>query len=385
MAKHLKTPLPDSLFQWIKTAIDQAAIVAVTDRAGQILYVNRKFCEISQYSETELLGQNHRMINSGFHPREYFQEMWKKISSGETWVGEIKNRAKDGSYYWVHTTIIPGVSDSGEIESYVAVRYPISDRKLAEERLKLYTRRLEISNRELQDFASVAAHDLQEPLRKIQTFGARIQSKYSESIPLEARDYFRRMISATDRMRTLIEDLLTFSRVNSAGRRFDWVELEKTVNEVVEDLEISLQETGASVELGPLPRIQADAPQMRQLFQNLISNALKFRKPDQAPKIEIQAKLREDFGSGKFWEISVRDQGIGFDPKYSERIFTIFQRLHGREEYPGTGVGLAVCRRIAERHGGRIQAESTLGMGSVFRVLLPETNESRGEVEIHEP
>jgi len=239
---------------------------------------------------------------------------------------------------------------------------------------------LERSNRELQDFAFVASHDLQEPLRKIQAFGDRLRTLQGPNFTDQGRDYLNRMHSAAGRMHTLINDLLTFSRVTTKAQPFEPTDLGKIAEDVVSDLETRIEETGGSVEIGDLPVIEADEMQMRQLLQNLIANALKFRKADVPPHVAISAETiaarppeNGHFPSEEMVKIYVRDNGIGFDEKYLDRIFTPFQRLHGRNEYEGTGIGLAVCRKIVERHGGTLTAESSTGNGSTFIASLPSS------------
>ena len=243
---------------------------------------------------------------------------------------------------------------------------------------------LERSNRELQDFAFVASHDLQEPLRKIQAFGDRLRTVQGPNFTDQGRDYLNRMHSAAGRMHTLINDLLVFSRVTTKAQPFQPTDLGKIAEDVVSDLETRIEETGGSVEIGPLPVIEADELQMRQLLQNLIANALKFRKTDVPPHVRISAERiaarpseNGHFPSEEMVKIYVRDNGIGFDEKYLDRIFTPFQRLHGRNEYEGTGIGLAVCRKIVERHGGELTAESSSGKGSTFIVSLPTTQKEK--------
>lgn len=360
----------------IKFALDQAAIVAVTDAAGRITYVNHKFYEISGYSREELIGHTHRVIHSGFHPPEFFRELWATISVGKIWTGEICNRAKDGHLYWVYTTIVPLIGSDGKPEEYISIRFEITQKKEAEKKLAESAEKLARSNRELEDFASVAAHDLQEPLRKIQAFSDRIQQRIQtlftsrEGLPEgethDITDYLQRMRNAAQRMQALIQDLLTYSRVNTQARPFFSVDLNQIVSDVMIDLEVRIEQSQGVIQVESLPTVQADSVQMRQLFQNLLSNALKFHKKGVPPRVTVSACAGE-----KFYEIRVQDQGIGFDEKYLDRIFTIFQRLHGRHEYEGTGVGLAVCRRIVERHGGTITAESVLGSGATFIVRLP--------------
>jgi signal transduction histidine kinase len=241
---------------------------------------------------------------------------------------------------------------------------------------------LEAANRELQNFASVASHDLQEPLRKIQAFGDRLREKFSDGLGEQGRDYLERMWSAACRMRTLIDDLLAFSRLQTKAKPFELVDLQQIAEQVVSDLEGRIQQSSGEVILGELPTIEADATQMRQLFQNLIGNGLKFRRPDVPPVVEVSATRIEspvpdaDGSADRLpgepaWRIIFRDNGIGFDEKYLDRIFDVFQRLHGRGEYEGTGMGLAICRRIVIRHGGQITAETEPGQGATFLVTLP--------------
>lgn len=231
---------------------------------------------------------------------------------------------------------------------------------------------LQRSNRELEQFASVASHDLQEPLRKIQAFGDRLQVRCSDQLGEQGRDYLARMQSSATRMRSLIDALLTFSRVTSKAQPFVPVNLATVAEEVVSDLEARVQQMNGRVELGELPTLEADPLQMRQLLQNLIGNGLKFARPNQPPVVRVESKmLTPENGEIPRCEISVRDNGIGFEETYLDRIFELFQRLHGRQEYEGTGMGLAICRKIVERHGGEITARSAPDEGATFLVTLP--------------
>jgi len=260
----------------------------------------------------------------------------------------------------------------------VRIQRFMEDLGRSHEALKAYAAKLERSNSELQDFASVASHDLQEPLRKVQAFSDRLKSKYAATLDDQGRDYLDRMQNAAGRMQTLINDLLTYSRVSTKAKPFVPTDLVSVTREVVSDLEARIEQVNGRVEVGELPTVDADPLQVRQLMQNLIGNSLKYRRPDVPPVVRVSSRtLREDSAapaprpSRTFCQILVEDNGIGFEEIYSERIFTIFQRLHGRNEYEGTGVGLAVCRKIVERHGGTITARSTLGKGSTFLVTLP--------------
>jgi signal transduction histidine kinase len=231
------------------------------------------------------------------------------------------------------------------------------------------------SNRELEQFASVASHDLQEPLRKIQAFGDRLQEKCSEGLGDQGRQYVDRMQAAATRMRSLIDAILSYSRITTKAQPFVPVDLGLTAREVLSDLEGRLSQTGGRVDIGRLPTVDADPMQMRQLLQNLIGNALKFHRPGEAPVVAVESRLLSAEGDGpraaRRYEVSVRDNGIGFEETYLDRIFDVFQRLHGRQEYEGTGMGLAICRRIVERHGGSITATSAPDKGAAFMFTLP--------------
>ena len=227
------------------------------------------------------------------------------------------------------------------------------------------------SNGELEQFASVASHDLQEPLRKVQTFGDQLERRHGDALDDEAKDYLRRMRNASARMSVLIDDLLRFSRVTTHAKPHVPVDLDRIAADVRQDLETRVAETGGRVELGPLPRVQADPTQMRQLLQNLIANALKFHRPDVPPVVEVRAEKAPRPG---MVAITVSDNGIGFEDTYQERIFRVFERLHPRDVYAGTGIGLALCRKIAERHGGSIVGAGRPGEGSTFTVVLPAAN-----------
>lgn len=245
------------------------------------------------------------------------------------------------------------------------------------ETLRQLNAELERSNQELQDFAHVASHDLQEPLRKIQAFGNLLEDEYGPELG-EGKAYLDRMRLAASRMQRLINDLLTFARVTTRARPFLETDLNIIVQEAIDDLEASVRAHRGEIEVGPLPTIEADPLQMRQVFQNLIGNALKFHKPDVPPHVRISAEISNEAGEDssperQFCTIRVEDNGIGFDEKYLDRIFTVFQRLHGREQYEGTGVGLAVVRKIIARHNGTITAQSTQGVGSTFIIVLPTT------------
>jgi light-regulated signal transduction histidine kinase (bacteriophytochrome) len=271
--------------------------------------------------------------------------------------------------------------ETGAIVQWVGTSTDVDDqRRQAEllERLVLErTSELQRSNRQLEEFASVASHDLQEPLRKIQAFSDRLQVKCGLALGKQGKEYIDRIVSSATRMRNLINDILQFSRISTNIQPLKPVDLEAAAREVVSDLDGLIQQTGGTVRLGQLPTIHADPPQIRQLFQNLIANGLKFQHPDRPPVVSLSARILPGAEIAAvesdipWYEIAIEDNGIGFEEIYLDRIFQMFQRLHGRKEYEGTGMGLAICRSIVERHRGRITARSTPGRGTTFLVILP--------------
>jgi light-regulated signal transduction histidine kinase (bacteriophytochrome) len=251
----------------------------------------------------------------------------------------------------------------------------VVERTRAEGEARIYAGQLERSNKELQDFAFVASHDLQEPIRKVQAFGGRLMEKLGAGLDDEGRDYFQRMMGAAKRMSEMIQSLLDYSRVTTRAEKFRRVDLTQLVREVVSDLQFSIEESGGRIEVGDLPEVEADPSQLDRLFRNLIGNALKFHNQE-PPLIRIRTELpttTSNEGIAAQCRILVEDNGIGFEEKHLDRIFVLFQRLHGRGEYEGSGMGLSICRKIVERHGGTITAKSKPGEGSTFIVTLPLT------------
>lgn len=232
------------------------------------------------------------------------------------------------------------------------------------------------SNRDLQDFAYIASHDLQEPLRKVQAFSERLMKTYSDRLEEEGSDYLQRMSSAANRMQAMINDPLAYSRVASAGPVFTTVDLNRIAEDVISLLELRIRDTGGQVQVEKLPGLEADALQMQQLFQNLIGNSLKFHWPETPPMVRFSGEVLSKNGDPAYRQIKLvfEDNGIGFDEKYTDRIFKPFQRLHSREAYEGSGIGLALCRRIVERHHGQIDVASTPNVGSRFMITLPATH-----------
>ncbi len=254
--------------------------------------------------------------------------------------------------------------------SNVRLNQEAAERERAIGELTAAGRQLQASNRELETFASVASHDLQEPLRKIRTFSDRLMQRHSEKLDPEGRDYLARSANAAERMTQLIEDLLSYSRVTTHGRPLLPVDLSEILTGVLSDLETRIADSGAEVHVELLPQIEADAAQMRQLLQNLIVNALKFVAPGQTPEVWVSGRIEEGSDT-PLCHLEVADHGIGIEERHRDKIFEMFQRLHGREAYEGTGIGLAICRKIALRHGGEIHVADRPGGGSLFVVNLP--------------
>ena len=352
-------------------------IITVLDKEGHIQYASPSASRILGIDSSVLIG---RSLTEFIHPGD--QEEALAIltpiekSSTETHKVEYRFGSKDG-HQVVLDSVVSDLRHDAAVRGMVVNSRDITDRKAAAVKLTALVERLEASNRELQDFAYVASHDLQEPLRKIQAFGDRLRTKCEDLLGQQELDYVDRMLNAANRMQNLIVSLLDFSRVTSKARPYVPVDLDEVARGVLNDLEVRIEQTGARVELCDLPTIEADPLQMRQLLQNLIGNALKFRHEDRTPLVRISchqengsiAKGHESIRHQ--YELRVEDNGIGFDEKYKDRIFGIFQRLHGRNQYEGTGVGLSICRKIAERHGGSISVMSTPGAGATFSVTLP--------------
>jgi light-regulated signal transduction histidine kinase (bacteriophytochrome) len=266
---------------------------------------------------------------------------------------------------------------SGIPDPAVPAADPLSDPE-SDKVLSKYIEDLKRSNRGLEEFAYIASHDLQEPLRKISTFSGRLALRYSDIMDDEGRMYLERIIASADSMRMLMDSLLEYSRLTTVDQPTVRTNLGFILKQTTSDLELIIEETGAVVNVEGLPFIIAVPSQMKQLFTNLLSNAIKFRRPGiapvitvrtEAPALEDEAYLPSD--SRSYHRIVIEDNGIGFEGEYCERIFGIFQRLHGKSEYPGSGVGLAICRKIAEAHGGAIRAENVPGQGARFIILLP--------------
>lgn len=501
-AVHVPTPLhetPRMELDDLKAALDAHAIVAITDARGRITYVNDKFCEISQYSREELVGQDHRMINSDHHPKTFFAELWATIGSGRIWQGQIKNRAKDGSFYWVDTTIVPFLNPDGRPRQYIAIRADITRRVQAEasrarlaaivdssddaiigkdlegtitswnggaERVFGYsaaeavghsmlmifppelapeeagilrrigagesidhheterickdgrritvaltispvrddrgvivgaskiarditaqkqaearihqmaaelerrvaerTAELEAANRELEAFSYSVSHDLRAPLRAMNGFSQAVIEDYGALLPEEGRTYLERIRGGAQRMGDLIDDLLAFSRLSRLPLKTSRIDTDGLIGAVLTELGAPWPDRRVEIVRGRLPECEGDVALLRQVWVNLLGNALKYTGRCETARIEIGSR-QDEHGLTEFY---VRDNGAGFDMRYAEKLFGVFSRLHRMEDYPGTGVGLAIVQRIVHRHGGTVGAEAEVGRGACFHFTL---------------
>jgi len=447
--------------------------------------VNDYFCKISKYSREELIGQDHRIINSSYHDKAFIRNLWVTIAGGKIWKGEFKNKAKEGSFYWVDATIVPFLNEKGKPYQYIAIRNDVTERKLSEEKaarsqeekntilesigdafftvdknwmvtywnntaekvlmktkaeminnnlwevfsdsvdsesykkyhqaietnravhfedyyaplikwydisayptgnglsvyfkditerkladiqlndltrhLQKQAKELAISNAELEQFAYVASHDLQEPLRMVTGFLSQIEKKYASIIDDRGKQYIHFAVDGAKRMRQIILDLLEFSRIGGMEDGLEEIDLNKLINEITALYRKQIEETRASIIFKNLPTFKTHKTPMRQVFQNLIGNSLKYHQLNRAPKITVACKE-----IGDHWRFSVKDNGIGIDAEYFDKIFIIFQRLHNKDEYSGTGMGLAITKKIIENMGGKIWVKSEPGVGSTF-------------------
>lgn len=474
-----------------KYALDESSIVAITDQKGIIKHVNDNFCRISQYGREELLGQDHRIINSGFHSKQFIKNLWVTIANGSIWKGELKNKAKDGTFYWVDTTIVPFLNEQGKPYQYVAIRADITQRKKIEEQQILYqqiisssddaiistdldgiitswnrgaenifdytakealgrnisfivsserkddekfildhvkkgesmnhyetirvkkngtvipmsltvspiknsdgeiigaskisrdiSERKRIENEikklndelemrvkerteEMESFSYSVSHDLRAPLRAVNGYARILEEDYKNILDNEGKRLLNEVQQNAKRMGTLIDDLLAFSRLGRKEVEKSLIDMNRLTDNVVREVNQAINHS-ASIIYEDLIPVMADYSLMQHVMINLISNAVKYSSTVTIPVIEIKS-----VGNGEEITYSIKDNGVGFNMEYGHKLFGVFQRLHSHDEFPGTGVGLAIVQRIIHKHNGRVWAEGKEGEGAIFYFALP--------------
>ena len=342
---------------------DDAIISKALD--GSIQTWNPGAARLFGYAAEEVLG---RPVTILIPPEQHDEEprIVERLKRGERIEHyETVRVRKDGGRVPVSLSVSPLRDSTGRVVGAAKILRDITERKRAEQELAERAEHLARSNAELEQFAYVASHDLQEPLRMVASYTQLLARRYKDKLDADAQEFMHYAVDGASRMQALINDLLAYSRVGTKGGNFEPTSSEAALERALTNLRLAIQESGAAVTHDALPTIVADPVQLTQLFQNLVGNAIKFRGAE-PPRVHVSAERR-----GTEWVFAVRDNGIGIEPAYRERIFIIFQRLHGRVEYPGTGIGLAICKKIAERHGGRIWVESAPGRGSAFHFTVP--------------
>ncbi|WP_126443917.1 sensor histidine kinase [Sulfuricystis multivorans] len=344
--------------------------VLIVDASGKIVEANHMVAAIG-YRSRDLVGQPLSRLWAA-HAEPHFDAVWRQAEKGGVWHGELWLVKADGGELRARLSI--AAVGEGEERHYVVEFSDITEEWQAARALAEKTAALETSNRELEQFAYVASHDLQEPLRMVASYTQLLARRYRGRLDADADEFIAFAVDGAQRMQTLINDLLKYSRVGTRGKPFAAVSGEKALDAALANPDVAIRESAAVIERAPLPTLWGDEMQLVQLFQNLIGNAIKFKKPDTAPHIRIEAQR-----TAKAWEIAVADDGIGIAPEYFERIFLIFQRLHPKEQYPGSGIGLAIAKKIVERHGGMIRVESAPGRGARFVFSIADRREDGHE------
>ncbi|GAA0573045.1 MASE1 domain-containing protein [Caenispirillum bisanense] len=343
-------------------AVEQSATtVMITDPQGNLTFVNRAFVDLTGHRAEDVIGTNPRFLKTGHtHPDEYAR-LWETISSGRTWRGEFLNRTADGGVIWGLATISPVRDEDGRITHYIGTEEDITARKAGEARLRRALAKVERAKAELERVAYAVTHTLQEPLRGIGGFTQLIERRYGAQLDAEGRGYLQRVVESTHRMQRLFRDLMDYALIDQVQEVDTPVDLAAVVRAAVEAC------GGAGrVEVGPLPVVSGNATQLRHVMTHLIGNGLTYHPPGRLSRVTVTADRDTDM-----WKIVIADDGIGIADEYHDRLFNLFVRLHTEQEYPGSGVGLAYCRRVVERHGGAVGLESDPGLGTRVILWLP--------------
>jgi PAS domain S-box-containing protein len=357
-------------------AVEQSPVsIFITDTEGKIEYANRHFTKVTGYRPEEVIGRKPNLFKSGQTPASVYQDMWHTITGGGIWTGRLYNRKKDGTLYWEDTVIAGITNEHGRLASYVAIKEDISARVEAEGRIRELneslerrvaerTAELERANKELESFSSTVSHDLRAPLRAINGFSRLLQENERAHLSDDGQGMLDRIAANSSKLGALIDEVLEYSRAAQKTLHRAPVDLGKLARSIAE--EMAGDYPAARVDVAALPLVEGDATMLHQVLQNLIGNALKFSAGCGAPQVEVGCS--REGGEQVFF---VRDNGAGFDMRYADRLFGMFQRLHSEKDFPGTGVGLAIVKRLIERHGGRIWAKSGPDTGATFFFTVP--------------
>jgi PAS domain S-box-containing protein len=342
-------------------AIEQSPVsVMITNANAEIEYVNPRFLSITGFAIEEILGKNPRILKSGKTPDETYQQLWEAIRQGQEWHGELCNKKKNGELYWEQASISCITDSSGLITHYLGVKEDITERRRITEELAR-------SHAELEQFAYVASHDLRQPLRMVTSYLQLVEKHLGKDLQGDVKEFMDFALGGAKRMDKLIVSLLDYSRTGRNDESFGQVDLAEVVGESLKNLEVAVMEAGAEISVAKdLPTVSGHWVELVRLFQNLVGNAIKYRHAERSPRIDISF-----YRDGQEYVVVVADNGMGMDPKDHKRAFAIFQRLVSNQQYEGTGIGLAVCKKIVEHHKGRIWIESAIGEGCKFYVALP--------------
>ena len=354
-------------FRTLANNISQLAWMA--DEKGYIFWYNQRWFDYTGITLVEMAGWGWQKVHHPDHVQQVVAKISKCFQSGEVWEDTFPLRGRDGNYRWFLSRAVPICDPEGRVLRWFGTNTDISERMRSEEHLLRTVGELKRSNDELQQFAYIASHDLQEPLRMVASYIQLLAKRYKGRLDSDADEFIAYAVDGSNRMRGLIQDLLAYSSAGTNGTALREISSENALKEALTNLRATIEESGAVVTHDSLPTITTDDTQLARVFQNLVGNAIKYRSAE-VPRVQISATKNGD----KEWIFSVRDNGLGIDPQYFERIFILFQRLHGQKEFKGTGIGLAICRKIVERLGGRIWVESQPKKGSTFYFALPERN-----------
>ncbi|BAE51540.1 Signal transduction histidine kinase [Paramagnetospirillum magneticum AMB-1] len=366
--KHLGSLEREARMRRLSQTVDQNPnMILTTDSRGVIDYANSSFYRFTGFEPDQVIGATPRILKSDETPPEVFVDLWQTIRAGREWRGELVNRRRDGQTYWASVVISPVLDEESGLCGFVGMQEDISERKRIEGRVAELVAELKRSNEELENFAYVASHDLRQPLRMINSYLGLLRKRLAASFDQEAEEFFAFASDGARRLDLMIVDLLEFSRIGKQSTR-EMLDLNGVVADGMQNLAVAIRDCGAEISVAPgLPTIPGDRSELTRLFQNLIGNALKYCPEERKPVVDISCR-----DGGREWILSVRDNGIGIEAECLEKVFGIFQRMVSRDKYEGTGIGLAVCRKIAEHHGGRIWVESVVDHGSTFHVALPK-------------